>query len=296
MYNKLTTGLGPTWLLILAFLIVSLLSLPACNQADDLSGSSLKAAIIDQLYSLQPNEAAIQQMTRELEGYGFEVDVYQGDEVTVDFYGELPGYGYDLIIFRAHSGLLKRDGETIEKTCLFTDEPYSETRHITQQLTEQLAMARISEHYPWVFAIGSKFVTQSMDGEFDNTVIIMMGCSCLYLDDLATAFIDKGASTYLGWDASVSLDYVDKATPILVTNLCAKQMTIRRAVDETMAEVGADPDYGACLNYYPATSGSQTVKELISGMTPTEIATSFYQRTRNDKEGGERGALVQIDR
>jgi len=264
--NKLTTKRSLTWLLILALLIVWLVSIPACNQTQDSLTDSLKAAIVDQLYSLQPNEAAIQQMTQELEDYGFEVDIYQGDEVTVDLYSELPGYGYDLIIFRAHSGLLGREGETIEKTCLFTNEPYSQTRHVTQQLTEQLAMARISEHYPWVFAIGSKFVTQSMQGEFDNTVIIMMGCSCLYLGDLATAFIDSGASTYLGWDASVGLDYVDKATPVLITNLCAKRLTIREAVDETMAEVGADPDYHACLKYYPATSGSQTIRELMSGV------------------------------
>ena len=251
-------------LLILALLIVWLVSLPACNQADDLSTDSLKAAIVDQLYSLQPNPAFIQQTTQELEDYGFEVDVYQGDEVTVNFYRELPSYGYDLIIFRAHSGLLGREGEIIKKTCLFSNEPYSQTRHVTEQLTEQLAMARISEHYPWVFAIGSKFVTQSMEEKFDNTVIIMMGCSCLYLEDLATAFIDQGASTYLGWDAAVGLDYVDKATPILITNLCTKRMTIKEAVYETMAEVGADPDYHACLEYYPAISGSQTIGELMS--------------------------------
>jgi hypothetical protein len=264
LINKLTTRPSVTWLFILVLVIVWLVSLPACNQADDSSGNSLKAAIIDQLYNLQPNPDFIQQTTQELEDYGFEVDVYQGDEVTVNFYRELPSYGYDLIIFRAHSGLLGSEGEVIARTCLFTNEPYSQTRHVTEQLTEQLAMARISEHYPWVFGIGSKFVSQSMEEEFDNTVIIMMGCSCLYLEDLATAFIDKGASTYLGWDASVGLDYVDEATPVLVTNLCAKRMTITEAVYETMAEVGADPDYHAWLKYYPAASGSQTIRELMS--------------------------------
>jgi len=253
---------GRLW--ILTLLVILLLWLPACHQGDELPADSLKAAIVDQLYSLQPNLAFIQQTTQELEDYGFEVDVYQGDEVTVNFYRELPSYGYDLIIFRAHSGLLGREGEIVTRTCLFTNEPYSQIRHVTEQLTEQLAMARISEHHPWVFGIGSKFVTQSMEEELDNTVIIMMGCSCLYLEDLATAFIDKGASTYLGWDASVGLDYVDKATPVLITNLCAKRMTIKEAVYETMAEVGADPDYHAWLKYYPAASGSQTIRELMS--------------------------------
>jgi len=222
-----------------------------------------KAAIIDQLYVLKPNQAFIDETTAVLEAYGFRVDVYHGDEITVDFYGKLPTYGYKLIIFRAHSGLLSREGQRIKKTCLFTNQPYSETRHVTEQLTEQLAMARITKHHPWVFAIGAKFVTRSMEGKFDNTVIIMMGCSCLYLEDLAQSFIDKGASTYLGWDASVGLDYVDGAALNLIDNLCTKDMTVEQAIVKTMAEVGLDPDYRACLKYYPAKSGSHTIKELI---------------------------------
>jgi len=91
----------------------------------------------------------------------------------------------------------------------------------------------------------------------------MMGCSCLYLDDLAQAFIQKGASTYMGWHASVGLDYVDEATPILVANLFSKGMTIKEAVDKTMADLGPDPYYHAYLNYYPRESGNKTVKELI---------------------------------
>ena len=222
-----------------------------------------KAAIIDQLYVLKPNQAFIDETTEVLEAYGFRVGVYHGDEITVDFYGKLPTYGYKLIIFRAHSGLLSSEGEIIRRTCLFTNEPYSETKHVTEQLTDQLAKARIDEHHPWVFGIGDEFVTRSMEGQFDNTAIIMMGCSCLYLDDLARAFIDQGASSYLGWDAAVSLGYVDQVTPILITNLCAKEMTIKKAVDETMAALGPDPDYGACLKYYPMESGNKTIRALI---------------------------------
>jgi len=202
-------------------------------------------------------------MTQELEDFGFEVDVYQGDEVTVNLYRQLPGHGYELIIFRAHSGLLGSEGEVIKRTCLFTNEPYSQTKHVTEQLSDQLAMARIDENHPWVFGIGAKYVAESMEGRFPNTVVVMMGCSCLYLYDLAQAFIQKGASTYMGWNASVSLDYVDEATPILVTKLCSKGMTMKEAVDKTMADAGADPDYHAHLKYYPRESGNKTIRLLI---------------------------------
>ncbi|GAG80208.1 unnamed protein product, partial [marine sediment metagenome] len=142
-------------------------SSPTCGPTGSSQSGELKAVIVDQLYSLQPNEAFINEITKELEDYGLEVDLYQGDEVTVDFYRQLPGYGYELIIFRAHSGLLRGKGERIERTCLFTNERYSETRHVAEQLSDQLAKARIDEYHPWVFGIGDEFVTQSMEWEFD---------------------------------------------------------------------------------------------------------------------------------
>ena len=231
------------------------------------SGSShsvdLKAAIIDQLYSLQPNEDFISETTEELEDYGFEVGLYQGGDVTVELYGQLPSYGYKLIIFRAHSGLLGSKGQTIKRTCLFTNEPYSQTKHVAEQLSDQLAKARIDENHPWVFGIGDEFVTQSMEGQFDNTVIVMMGCSCLYLKDLAQAFVDKGASAYLAWDATVDLDYVDEATTSLIKNLCSESLSVSKAVNLTIATKGPDPEYGAMLKYYPPQSGNKTLKELI---------------------------------
>jgi hypothetical protein len=253
----------PVCLLLLTLLTISLLPLPACSQAPNSSTEPAKAAIIDQLYSLQPNEDFISEIIEELEAYGFEVDIYQGDDVTVDLYGQLPSCGYKLIIFRAHSGLLGSKGQTIKRTCLFTNEPYSERKHVPEQLSDQLAMARIDENHPWVFGIGDKFITQSMEGEFNNTVIIMMGCSCLYLEDLAQAFVEKGASAYLAWDVTVDLDYVDKATPYLVRQLCLEKVTIKKAVASTMNVVGPDPKHKAVLKYFPPSSGDKTLKELI---------------------------------
>ena len=230
---------------------------PTCGPTGSSYPGELKAAIIDQLYVLQPNQDFIQQTTQELEDYGFEVDLYR----------QLPGLGYKVIIFRAHAGLLGMEGEIIERTCLSTNEPYSETKHVAEQLSDQLAMARIDEHHPWVFAIGDEFVTQSMDGQFANTVVIMMGCSCLYVDDLAQAFIEKGASTYLGWDVAVDLSYVDDAAISLVQNLCGENLTVKKAVTKTMAEKGPDPRYGAELKYYPPQIGGKTLRQLITGVS-----------------------------
>ena len=250
-------------LLLLALLITTLLLPLACSETPNIPAGPPKAAIIDQLYSLQPNEAFISEVAGGLEDYGFAVDLFQGDEVTVELHKDLPSYGYKLIIFRAHSGLLGSKEEIIERTCLFTNEPYSQTEHVAEQLSDQLAMARIDEHHPWVFGIGDRFVIQSMTVRFDNTVIVMMGCSCLYLDDLAQAFIDKGASAYLAWDATVALDYVDEATPYLLRQLCLEKVSIKKAVTNTMDVVGPDPQYKAVLGYFPPSNGGKTLEELI---------------------------------
>jgi hypothetical protein len=230
--------------------------------------SGTKAAIVDQLAILEPNQAFIDQITAELEAGGFEVDVYQGEEVNVKLYRQLPKYGYELIIFRAHAGLLKGEGDSQvvvkEETYLFTTEEYRQTRYVREQLDDQILPAEMVADFPLVFAVNSKFVLESMEGRFQDTVVIMMGCSCAYLGDLATAFRLKGASSYLGWDGSVNLDYVDRATAALITNLCAEKMTVEGAVATTMAEIGPDPDWGAELKYYPQESGRQTIKELIT--------------------------------
>ena len=248
---------------VIAFVAVFL-----ANRQTGLSDSGeLKAAIVDQLYDLQPNEDFIRQVTEELEGHGFKVDLYQGDKVTVDLYRSLPANGYGLIIFRTHSGLLShKKGSQIEvtrATCLFTNEEYSETKHVKEQLNGELARARISQGYPLVFALGARFTGHSMKSEFNNTVIIIMGCHGITLYDLAKAFIDKGASSYLAWDGLVGLHYVDEATLYLVRQLCTEGTTIGDAVAGTMSAVGADPAHNARLKYYPLESGSKTISQLI---------------------------------
>jgi hypothetical protein len=233
-----------------------------CSSAPEPAGEPT-AAIVDQLYNLEPNQPLIDDATTALQGYGLAVDYFQGDQVTVDFYRVLPARGYKLIIFRAHSGLLGSSGNTIPKTCLFSAELYSERTHISEQMTDQLAKARIDENHPWVFAVGADFVNQSMAEKFDRTVILMMGCSTLYMTDLAQAFIEKGASAFLGWDATVGLTYVDGITPVLLKKLLSDQVSLAQAVTETLKEKGPDPDFGASLKYYPSSSGEKTLSDLL---------------------------------
>jgi hypothetical protein len=236
------------------------------------SNSTPRAAIVDQLAVMEPNQDFTDRVTAELEACGFRVDIYSGEEVNVKLYRQLPKRGYKLIIFRAHAGLLQaeEDGEVVgvkQETYLFTAEEYRQTRYVREQLDDQLLPAEMTPDFPLVFAVNSKFVTESMEGRFDDTLIIMMGCSCAYLKDMAAAFTLKGASTYIGWDGSVSLDYVDRATANLITNLCTQKMTVGEAAAKTMAEIGPDPVWGASLKFHPRESSGQTIAELVTKTT-----------------------------
>ena len=264
------------WLLIalgIAGIVAFVRIYPMGHHFPDYAGNAT-AAIIDQLSSLQENEDFIGNVTKELEDYGFEVDLFQGGNITVDFYRQLPTYGYKLIIFRAHSGILGQDGEIMLRTVLFTNEEYTESRYGLEQVYEQLVMGGACQGCPMMFGITSKFIraegmvghTTDMEGRFDDTVIIMMGCGGIALPDLAQAFIDKGASIYLAWDLSVELYYVDEATPYLTRQLCSERLTIKEAVDSTMAVIGHDPEYEAELKYYHdplSQNGDKTLEELI---------------------------------
>jgi len=250
-------------LLVFTIVLSGLLTSLGCSAPNTNTITRAKAAIIDQLHTRHPNQAFIEQTTQYLEDYGFEVDVCRGDAVTVDLYRKLPTFGYKLIIFRVHSGLLGVDPKVTNRTWLFTAEPYSEMRHVTEQLTEQLTYARVNEDEPWIFALSAKFITRSMEGQFNKTAIIMMGCDCLHFRDLAQAFIQKGASTYIAWDFSVGVNYVDDATTALIEKLCLKELTLGTAVAKTMNEKGPDPKHGSVLKYYPLQTGAKTLRQLI---------------------------------
>ena len=256
--------LRPIFLALITLVMPAMASCTNHVTADVEAGP--KAAIIDQLYSVKPNVLYIETTREILEAHGYAVDVWQGNDITVSFYKDLPARGYKLIIFRTHLGVLSlvSDSEVIpmKTTCLFTNEVYTTGKYVLEQFSERLQEGQMSEDYPTVFTLTPKFITDSMKGEFDDTAILMMGCASSYWDDMAAAFVEKGVSVYLGWNATVTLDYLDDTVLTLVDKLFAKQMNIEQAIASTMDEAGYDPYYNARLRYYPRSAGSQTISAL----------------------------------
>jgi hypothetical protein len=259
----------PTFKVVVLVLVIFLLSLifysflRPSNVEQKLPENQLRAAIVDQLSLYLPNQAFIENSTSILENAGFDVDYYSGNEVTVDFFRRLPSLGYKLIIMRVHSGLMFKEDKITKNVTFFTSEPYSTTKYVMEQLRDEVVPAIVSftptfmEDEPVYFAITPEFVRSSMEGRFENTVIVMMGCNGLTYTPMAEALIQRGALVYIGWNLPVSIDYVDNATLHLLNGLISERKTILDAVMDTRREVGTDPTYDAELVFYPVSSQSE---------------------------------------
>ncbi len=209
------------------------------------------AAIIDQLSLTLPNAGFQKSATDTMEEAGYAVDYYSGEEVTVDFYRDLPLRHYDLLVMRVHSGI-QRDKSTHtlkpeEGTGLFTNEPYDPAKYRQEQTQGALIRASYTDDGPKYFGITPGFVESTMRGRFNRTRVILMGCEGLITNRTAEAFLRKGASAFVSWSDTVTASHTDAATQSLLERLLHDGLSAADAVSATATEMGPDPETGAEL-------------------------------------------------
>jgi len=251
-----------------------------------MSQSSLpKAAIVDQLSIFQPNQAFAQAATI-LKNAGFIVDYYDGENVTVEFYRELPKQGYSLIILRAHSCIEYSGNQTTGNIDIFTSELFNEdkaaTTYFMEAINDRLTRVFFTEGGTEYFGISPKFVEYSMKGRFNNTTIIMMGCDGLRpgYTTIAEAFIKRGAKVYIGWTGPVTSTHSDRATICLLQALIVKKQTIKKAIIDTLNELGSDPVFHAQLLFYPVEQEDYIVQISTNKNFPYDAPVSNVARKR----------------
>jgi hypothetical protein len=216
--------------------------------------------IVDLFYSSSPQFT--DEVTAFLGSKDITTNMFKDANITVDFYRQLPTYGYSLIVLRVHAGVLESD--PTKPTFLFTEEPYNTHEYIVEQFSGQVKSGKInpdnSAEEP-VFTIGPDFV-RSMSGHFNDSIIILSSCLGLYTPQLAQAFIDQGAKAFISWDEKVGLAHTDEACMVLLHSLIEEEMTISEAVDKAMTDVGPDTAYTSVLRYYPQEAGSVKLVNL----------------------------------
>ena len=253
-------GIGLLCFLVYFFLHQSDQSFRLCAS----QGPVARAAIVDHLSISWPNPVFVKECKAILEGAGFAIDYYRGEYVTVELYRKLPTHGYKLIILRVHSAYIHK----YLSLAMFTSEPYSKQRYIYEQLRNRVASGYIEPYRkgdPRYLVITDKFVRFSMKGAFNDAIVIMMGCTGIKRC-AASAFIEKGARVYVGWDGLVSVGQTDRATIRFLKHLLVERQTIARAVGQTMAEVGHEPQYKSTLLFWPIEAGAYTLNSLDSKM------------------------------
>lgn len=225
--------------------------------------SQPRAIVMDQLSLNYPDPAFNTNITNALKTAGYSVDYSGPSSSAVDSFRQLPQAGYDLIIIRAHTG---------SSQSIITSEQYSQSEFMADQLSGRLVPAQV-EGGPSYFAITPKFVRQDMVGSFSGSTIIVMGCSALEgTQDIASAFIDKGANFFVGWDSSVSIIHTDTSTVAFV-----RLLSTGKTLPEATAQAGsADPVYGARLQYLDwNTLVRSRTSDLISKLMIWVVLTSI---------------------
>jgi len=189
------------------------------------------------------------------------VHYFEGDEVTVDFYTNLPSYGFSLIVFRVHStGECAAENVTLDWIVFFTGETYSTTRYIQEQMNGELVSVRFAqEDSPQYFGITPLFVKQKMNGDFSKTAIVMMGCDGLKYYSMSQAFVQRGAKVYISWTGPVTAEHTDTTTIHLLKHLLLERVTVAEAIVETREEAGPDPIFKSQIAFYPITSSPYTI-------------------------------------
>jgi hypothetical protein len=230
----------------------------------------LTVAIIDQLAESFPDQSFVSHVTSTLQNRGFNV-TYYSQTLDVDFFRSLASSNYGLIILRAHSAL-RNDNSTID---LFTSENYVPGVH-DQDLDNGLLTLGEFYYKPGeqYFALSSLFI-ENLPSRFPNSIVIAMGCQSLKpgCEQMAQAFLDKGAKAYIGWTDIVTPPDTDTETTNLLNVLLNENATIADAVRSTRPHSYIGPisstnnqtiEVKSEMRFYPQSNENLTISQLIA--------------------------------
>jgi len=232
---------------------------------------SMRAAIIDQLGRDFPNsefnDTENGRVAKLLRNYGFDVSYHPSENIDIAFYRGLAKYDYGLIILRAHSAL-REDNQTGAPVAvdLFTSENYTDDE---SYLWKERKLGLVTKGFyrwrpnQWYFAITSKFI-ESLEGYFPKSIVIAMGCWSLKpgFEEMAEAFIQKGATAYIGWTDAVYPQDTDKETINLLNMLLNDDKKLSDAISETNGY--PIPGGTTHLDFHRKSAGNLKISELIN--------------------------------
>ena len=216
------------------------------------------AALIDQL-AVVPSLFAPEfnsTCTELLTASRFDAKYYAGEDVTIDFYRYLPSKGGKILIIRAHSSV-RANTSNVD---LYTSEIYQDSsalgRYYDLAVNKHISRAYFNYSETEYFAVGPSFISNVMNGDFPESLVILMGCKSLNQTSMADALLDRGAKVVVGWTGDITVSDTDTCGLELLELLLDKSYTLQGAVNKVN---GDNPLTGTRLVYYPEAEGSYVV-------------------------------------
>ena len=239
-----------------------------------------KALILDQLYNDFPNEEFQNTAKEYLVATGYDVDIITTQDITVEFYKNLPKMNYKFVVVRSHG---VADEFNHNEVALFTGEKYAENSYILEQLSgtvkkgtpliDLIFKQSEQESKNWIktaenqyeltspaevidnsqdeyFLISPKFIKESMNGDFANTVFFLGGCETIAEPSFAKSLVDRGASLVVGWDSPVGWIDNDRIMLRFLQHYLIDKYDIDQAIDSAQFIPIETMDYPSRLGYY----------------------------------------------
>lgn len=202
-----------------------------------------KAAILDGLYNVDPNLTLTERLTNILVNAGYRVDLFRGENVTIDLLRNIEGY--KILILRLHSAI-----HTDRFLYLFSGELYTESKYVNEQLSGAVRKGfTFTEGEPPYFALNAVFLGNNKPDGLNGSTIILTGCNGTGEPYAIQRLFERGAKTYVSWNGYVDLHHSDEATLSLIRALYSERLSLKEAVEKVIREVGPDPFYNSVLEY-----------------------------------------------
>ena len=265
-------------LVVAGLIIGSIFFLQDGLEAENIENDIDRAVIIDQLHGDLQNLYFTEKATEYLESAGYQVDVVRAENVTVDFYKQLPKMNYKYIVLRSHAVAQSIDNPV----ALFTGEMYTEDKYIQEQLFGQVLKGAplrdilynatidtqdwevVNSTYRTItfpanpedaerddfFLISPKLVKENMKGTFPGSIILLGGCSTLKNPSMAEALVAKGASTIIGWDDLVGSYDNDSGMLKMLKELLVNNLEPEEAIEKVSGIHVQNPKWSATLKLY----------------------------------------------
>ena len=210
-------------------------------------------------------DESVDEISSYLQQSGYSIpDIYRAEEVTVDLMNTLSNY--DFIYMLTHGGV--GSSGLIEITIGQAVNAFSIVplwNSLTGDLKEISIVSIPSKFWIFdipgiVFALNSRFFAHYT---YPGSFVYMNACSSLKNDSLADAFLNNGASVYLGWDNPSAVSLGNEHNPEFFQELAKPNNTLQQAYDATLAK------------YYPALVYKDTNHNKI-----------YHIKLLNGEEGG----------